>query len=126
MLTNNIVGENNANAFVEDGSMDWEVVAPGMKRKIMSYDGRVMLVKVAFEKGAVGILHQHHHSQIAYVAGGKFEVEIDSKKQILQQGDVFYITPHLIHGCVCLEKGMLIDVFSPMREDFLEAFPDNA
>ncbi len=126
MLTNNVVGESNAIAFVEDSSMEWEAVAPGMKRKIMSYDGRVMLVKVAFEKSAVGTLHQHYHTQIAYVASGKFEVEIDGKKQILQQGDVFYITPHVVHGCVCLEKGMLIDVFSPMREDFLQPLPDNA
>ena len=99
--------------------MDWEVVAPGMKRKIMSYDASLMLVKVAFDKDGVGVLHQHYHTQITFVASGVFEVQIDGVKQILKGGDVFYVAPNLIHGCVCQEEGMLIDVFSPMREDFV-------
>ena len=106
-------------AFVEDNSMEWEVVAPGMKRKIMSYDGRLMLVKVAFETGGIGVLHQHHHSQISYVESGVFEVEIDGVKKIIKGGDVFYVAPNLIHGAICKEDGMLIDVFSPMREDLI-------
>ena len=122
MKTTNEVTNQPIIAFVEDSSIEWEVVAEGVTRKIMSYDGRVMLVKVGFEKGAVGTLHQHYHTQISYVASGKFEVEIDGQKQILNKGDVFYVTPDLIHGVVCLEEGVLIDVFSPMRQDFL---PDN-
>ena len=110
-------------AFVNDADFEWETVAPGMKRKIMSYDGRLMLVKVAFEKGAIGVLHQHHHTQISYVVSGQFEVEVEGKKQVLNQGDVFYIAPHLIHGAVCLAEGMLIDMFSPMREDFVPENP---
>jgi len=39
-------------------------------------------------------------------------------KKVLKAGDVFYVAPNLIHGAVCLEAGVLIDVFSPMREDF--------
>lgn len=44
--------------FVHDQSLEWEVVGEGLKRKIMSYDNHVMMVKVAFEKGAIGTLHQ--------------------------------------------------------------------
>ena len=46
--------------------------------------------------------------------------QINNQKQILKQGDGFYIPPNAVHGCVCLEKGVLIDVFSPKREDFLK------
>jgi quercetin dioxygenase-like cupin family protein len=106
-------------AFITDSSMDWEQVAPGMKRKIMAYDNRVMLVKVAFEKGAVGTLHHHMHTQVSYVASGAFEVEIDGNKQVLKQGDTFFVEPDLVHGAVCIEPGELIDIFSPMREDFI-------
>jgi quercetin dioxygenase-like cupin family protein len=52
------------------------------------------------------------------VESGIFEVEIDGHKKILTTGDAYYIPPHVLHGCVCLEAGVLIDVFSPMREDF--------
>ncbi len=105
--------------FVEDNSIDWETVAPGMQRKIMAYDASVMLVKVKFEKGAIGSLHHHYHTQLSYVAEGVFEVEIDGVKKVLNTGDVFHAAPNLIHGAVCLEAGMLVDIFSPMREDFV-------
>ena len=119
MGTDNLV-EKEVVAFVEDANVPWEELGGGVRRKIMSYDGRVMLVKVDFETGAIGALHKHYHTQISYVESGSFEVEIDSRKQILNKGDVFYVTPNLIHGVVCLEKGMLVDVFSPMREDFIK------
>jgi quercetin dioxygenase-like cupin family protein len=106
--------------FIENNDIPWEAVDQGMKRKIMAYDDKLMLVKVEFEKGGIGVLHQHYHSQITHVQSGKFEVQINGEKKILAAGDAFYIPPNLIHGAVCLEAGVLIDVFSPMREDFIE------
>lgn len=105
--------------FIEDKAVAWEETAPGIKRKIMSYDERLMVVKVFFEKGAVGVLHQHYHTQISHVESGMFEVEIGGEKKVLKSGDAFYIPPNVLHGAVCLEPGILIDVFSPMREDFI-------
>ncbi len=107
------------NPFVEDSTIEWVDLGEGVSRKIMSYDSRIMLVKVGFVKGAVGTLHHHYHTQISYIESGTFEVEIDGKKEILHTGDVFHAAPNLIHGVVCLEAGVLIDVFSPMREEFI-------
>jgi quercetin dioxygenase-like cupin family protein len=106
--------------FIQDKEMDWEVTGPGMKRKIMAYDESLMLVRVQFEKGGVGSLHSHPHVQITHVESGRFEVEISGEKKVLGAGDVFYVPPHAVHGAVCLEDGVLIDVFSPMRQDFLQ------
>ncbi len=106
--------------FIENKDVAWETVGEGLRRKIMSYDDRVMMVKVDFKKGAIGTLHQHYHTQISHVESGVFEVEINGEKKILKAGDAFYIPPNIIHGAVCLEKGMLIDIFSPMREDFIK------
>jgi quercetin dioxygenase-like cupin family protein len=106
--------------FFEGYKIPWETVAPGMKRKIMAYEERLMMVRVEFEKGAVGIVHRHHHSQISIVESGKFEVEIGTEKKILSEGDAFYAPPYVMHGAVCLEAGVLIDVFSPVREDFIQ------
>ena len=50
---------------------------------------------------------------------GKFEVTIGDEKMILSAGDGYYVEPDQLHGCVCLEAGVLIDTFSPMRQDFL-------
>lgn len=109
----------NTKTFIDNDAITWENVAPGMKRKIMAYDERLMVVKVEFEKGAIGTVHQHYHTQISHVDSGVFEVEIDGKKQLLKQGDAFYVPPNILHGAVCIEPGTLIDIFSPMREDFI-------
>lgn len=107
-------------AFLLGDEMEWEVVGEGVKRKIMGYDDSIMLVNVHFEKGGIGPLHEHYHSQVTYVESGQFEVTIGSEIKILKSGDSFYIQPHVLHGAVCLESGVLIDVFSPIREDFMK------
>jgi quercetin dioxygenase-like cupin family protein len=105
--------------FIENKDIPWEDMGNGVRRKIMSYDDRLMVVKVEFEKGGVGSVHQHYHSQITHIESGIFEVEINGDKKILSAGDGFYIPPNVLHGAVCHEAGVLIDVFSPMREDFI-------
>lgn len=106
--------------FIENKSIPWETVGTGVKRKIMAWDEKLMLVKVEFEKGGIGTVHQHYHSQITHVESGIFEVEIAGDKKVLTTGDAYYIPSNVWHGCVCLESGVLIDVFSPMREDFIK------
>jgi quercetin dioxygenase-like cupin family protein len=99
--------------------VEWVDLGKGVKRKVMSHSELLMLVKVAFEAGAIGELHHHFHTQLSYVASGIFEMTIENEKKILREGDVYYVPPNQVHGAVCLEAGMLIDVFSPPREDFL-------
>ncbi|MCG8334426.1 MAG: cupin domain-containing protein [Proteobacteria bacterium] len=106
--------------FIEDSEMPWEELGSGLKRKILGYGEKIMLVKVAFDKGAVGPIHHHLHSQTTYVLEGSFEVTIGNEQQILKSGDGFYIPPGVDHGAVALEDGILIDVFSPLREDFIQ------
>jgi len=91
----------------------------GITRQFVGYDNSIMMVKVMFEKGAIGTQHAHIHAQTTYVVSGKFEMTIGDETKILEAGDGFYTEPNIMHGCVCLEAGMLIDVFSPVREDFL-------
>ena len=106
--------------FIKNSEIPLEQVAPGMTRQIMGYDSDLMLVRVFFEKGGIGAKHAHHHQQVTYVESGTFEVEIGGKKEILYEGDAFVIPSNVEHGAVCLEKGVLIDTFSPQREDFLK------
>lgn len=106
--------------FIADDDIAWEEVDTGVKRKIMAYDDNLMVVKVAFNTGGVGSVHQHYHTQITHVESGVFEIEINGEKQQLKSGDCFYIPSNVPHGAVCLKAGVLIDTFSPMREDFIK------
>lgn len=105
--------------FIEAEQKEWEVVGEGVRRKVMAYDERIMLVKVEFEAGAVGTVHHHPHTQVTHVERGVFEVEIGGAKSVLKGGDVFLAPSNVPHGVVCLQSGVLIDVFTPVREDFL-------
>lgn len=95
------------------------VAGEGITRQFIGYDETIMMVKVMFGKGAIGYQHEHFHAQTTYVVSGKFEMTIGTETRVLQAGDGFYTEPDIIHGCVCLEAGILIDVFSPVREDFI-------
>jgi quercetin dioxygenase-like cupin family protein len=107
--------------FVLADETAWEVAGEGLRRQILGYDGQIMLVKVEFQKGAIGAGHKHYHSQTTYAASGVFEFYIEDRKQTIRSGDGVYVAPEAFHGVTCIEPGILIDVFSPVREDFLKA-----
>jgi quercetin dioxygenase-like cupin family protein len=108
-----------SNAFLGADESTWTATEPGVKRRIMTYLPEMMMVEVAFEPGAIGSLHSHPHIQASYVAEGRFEVTIDGVTQELAQGGSFIVSPDLVHGVKALEKGRLIDTFTPHRADFL-------
>lgn len=105
--------------FIEDDSLEWQNAGEGVNRKIMAYDPSLMLMQVRFDKGGIGPIHRHPHVQITHVCSGVFEAEVAGEKKILNAGDSFFVPSNLWHGVLCLEAGILIDTFSPMREDFL-------
>jgi len=106
--------------FFESTNYNWEKIDDHLERAIVGYDASLMLTIVRFKKGGIGYLHQHIHSQVAFIASGTFEVQIENEKMILKVGDSFFIPTNLMHGVVCLEEGVLIESFSPMREDFIK------
>lgn len=106
--------------FIYEKEKVWEPAGEGVVRQIMGYDGQVMMVKIKFKKGAIGTPHTHYHTQTTYVVSGKFEFTVGDEKKIVEAGDGIYMEPDILHGCVCLEPGILIDCFAPMRADFLK------
>ena len=105
--------------FVKNNDVKREDLEQGLSRKILARGGKMMLVEVTFKKGAVGYLHSHPHEQVSYIQKGSFEVEINGEKRILETGDSFYAAPDAKHGVVALEDSVIIDVFTPQRDDFL-------
>jgi len=105
--------------FTHDKEVSWETLGGGVSRKVMSHSPDLMIVKVRFEAGSIGSLHQHPHTQISYVEAGRFEYTIGDQMVVMASGDSCLIPPDALHGCLCLEEGVLIDSFTPVREDFL-------
>ncbi|WP_215396503.1 cupin domain-containing protein [Rheinheimera oceanensis] len=92
----------------------------GLKRQMLGFNEELMAVKIWFDKGAEGYVHAHRHSQVSYVVEGEFHVNVGGVIKVLTAGDSFFIPPFVEHGAVCPTGGILIDTFSPPREDFLE------
>lgn len=91
----------------------------GVSRRVLSYNEELMAVEVAFETGGVGAEHTHPHTQCSYVLSGRFSYEVEGKAVILGPGDSIVVPSGLPHGTTCLEKGVLLDIFTPMRKDFI-------
>jgi len=105
--------------FQYESEITWEHPDKGVSRQIMAYNEDIMLVKVKFETGAIGTLHTHPHTQATYIVSGVFEFTIDGETKTVKAGDGVYMKSNVLHGCKCMEEGLLIDTFSPMRADFL-------
>ena len=92
----------------------------GVIRRILAYSNDAMCVENTFKKGAVGTLHSHPHTQITYVVSGRFRFAVADKTYEVKSGDTLIKKDGVLHGCVCLEEGVLLDFFTPMRNDFVE------
>ncbi|WP_299686854.1 cupin domain-containing protein [uncultured Vibrio sp.] len=105
--------------FVYNKDVVLEEFDNGPSRKVMAYSDNIMTVEVHFDTGTVAAMHQHPHEQLTYVVSGKFEFTVGDVTKIVTAGDTIYKEPNIMHGATCLEKGILIDNFTPMRQDFV-------
>lgn len=103
---------------------DWEKIpveqtAEGIWRQ-MVVGQNVMMCRFRFAPFVVTPEHTHPHEQMTLVAAGKVKFFIDGEERIVSAGDVLHFPPHNRHGATMLdEEVILIDIFSPIREDFL-------
>lgn len=105
--------------FILEAQTPWQRAGEGIRRQILGYDNQIMTVKMHFQSGAVGATHSHFHAQTSYIASGRFLFTVSDETVELAAGDGVYIEPNAVHGLQCIEEGVVIDNFSPMREDFV-------
>jgi len=98
----------------------WVTAEPGVRRRILQAQGKLMLMEVQFAANAAGYEHSHVHEQISYCIAGRFEYSMDGRVHLLVAGQSIYVPSNARHGATALEPGTLIDVFTPVREDLLE------
>jgi quercetin dioxygenase-like cupin family protein len=97
-----------------------QVINDKVTRRILSYSDQLMTCEMTFKKGGIGAPHTHVHEQISYVVSGAFEYEEAGVKRLVKRGDTFYVAPNVEHGVIALEDGILLDIFTPKRDDFLK------
>ena len=102
----------------------WQEITPekpaeGIERRMIIGD-KLMACRLHFQPQVVTPVHTHIHEQLTFVLQGKVKFTIEGKERIVSAGDVLQFASNTPHGATMLdEEVVLIDVFTPLREDFL-------
>jgi quercetin dioxygenase-like cupin family protein len=98
--------------------MEKEVLSGTIARKIISGD-KAMVAQVFLAKGAIVPEHHHESEQITYILEGALQFEIGGRQIVVGKGQVLLIPSNMPHGAVALEDTLDLDIFSPIRQDWL-------
>ncbi len=99
---------------------EYSSAGEGAVRKVLAYSKNIMNVELRFEAGAVGAMHSHPHEQIGYVIEGTLIYKEEGQPDVtLSAGDSYLVPPDVMHGIECVTCVKLLDIFTPMREDFV-------
>lgn len=73
---------------------------------------------VDIEKGAILPPHSHFHEQTTQITEGQLEMTIDGVTQVLEPGVITLIPSNIVHSARALTDCKVVDIFSPVREDY--------
>lgn len=105
--------------FATHGTGKSTEVVKGVHLKTLVYGAQTLMTEVRLEKGAVIPPHQHPHEQTGYLVSGHMDFLVNGEHQIAKPGDSWSIGGDVPHGATALEESVVVEVFSPVREDYL-------
>ena len=92
----------------------------GIERKTLTYGDKTLIAEFKLGKGKELPLHSHPHEQTGYLVYGQIVLTIDGVEHDIQPGDAWTIKGDLIHGAKIIEDSIAVEVFSPVREDYID------
>ncbi len=95
-----------------------ETMSDMISRKVISGE-KAMVAQVFLKKDAVVPEHHHESEQITYILEGALKFDIEGREVIVRAGEVLHIPSHVPHRAVALEDTLDVDIFSPIRTDWL-------
>lgn len=108
--------------MIADASREQPFITPeGAERRVLSYGGNLMMVQFSFAAGVTSAVHSHPHEQIGYVVSGDVDLVMEGGEVVrLGAGCTYYVPPDVKHHIVTHTPAILLDCFTPVREDFLQ------
>ncbi|MGA2196642.1 MAG: cupin domain-containing protein [Bryobacteraceae bacterium] len=92
---------------------------PGLTRRVGAYNDKLFLAEHRMEKGWIGAAHSHPHDQVVYVVSGHLRVVSAGRTFDAKSGDSFVVRGGVEHQASAIEPSLVIDVFTPCRQDYL-------
>ena len=99
-------------------SVPLEVMSSVISRKVISGD-KAMVAQVFLKKDAVVPEHHHESEQLTYILEGALKFELEGQEVVVRRGEVLHIPSNVPHRAVALEDTLDVDIFSPIRTDWL-------
>ena len=90
----------------------------GLTRRVLATSEGLMLAEFTFDQGAEVPTHSHPHDQVGYIVSGRMKMVIGDQTTECGPGDSYHAPPGVSHSGVALVPAVVIDVFSPPREDY--------
>jgi quercetin dioxygenase-like cupin family protein len=94
---------------------------PGVRLKTLAFGEKTLITNLLIAKGANIPCHNHIHEQTGFLKSGCLEFLIDGKRIVANPGDSWMIPGYILHGATAVEDSDVIEVFAPVREDYLPA-----
>lgn len=106
--------------FVKAEHVKQVEMAPGVLRRTLGHGEAMLLAEFTTVVGSEVPVHTHPHAQVGYVVRGLMQLSIGDETQTVGAGDSYYIPGDVPHAGVMLEDTVVVDVFYPPRDDYLE------
>ena len=95
-----------------------EKITEMISQKIVAGE-REMLAQIYLKRGALVPMHSHESEQMTYILQGALRVVVGGEEMTVREGEVLHIPPWIPHQAEALEDTFELDVFSPVRQDWL-------
>ena len=105
--------------FEKHSEQGYRPALPGIERKTLVYGTRTLMTEFCLAKGHPLPRHSHPYEQTGYLVSGRLRLAIGADEQEVGPGDAWCIPEGVDHGAEILEDSVAIEVFSPLREDYL-------
>ena len=92
---------------------------PGLERRVLAHNQNMMLVEHQMQVGWAGARHAHPHDQLVYVISGRLRFSCGDSTFEAGAGDSFILRGNIEHQAWALKPSVVLDVFTPYREDYL-------
>lgn len=105
--------------FNKKSDKDYKQLAEGVEIKTLVYGDKTHLTEFRLRKGSTVVSHSHSHEQTGYLVSGRMRLVIGEETHEVEPGDSWSIPGHVEHSGEILADSVAIEVFSPVREDYL-------
>ncbi len=112
-------GSAGESAFAPAGPGGYRQVVPGVRMKTLCHGSLTLMSEFRLDRGHELPMHAHPHEQTGYLVRGRLRMTIGEESREVSAGDSWSIPGGVQHGAVVLEDAVAVEVFSPVREDYL-------